>query len=71
MRITSLEQDPGPRAGIVVFSGQTLRAAFILPSLNLSGDNTSAPGQEMFCHYRHADGMTKPPGQGDAPTPYR
>ncbi len=23
----------------------------------------------MFCHYRHADGMTKPPGQGHAPTP--
>lgn len=25
----------------------------------------------MFCHYRHADGMTKPPGQGHAPTPPR
>lgn len=32
---------PGPRAWIVIFTGQTLRAAFILPPLNLSGDNTT------------------------------
>jgi hypothetical protein len=37
MKITSLEQDPGPRAGIVVINSQILRAAVILLSLSLIG----------------------------------
>jgi len=37
MKIISLEQDPSPRAGIVVINSQTLRAAVIMVSLSLIG----------------------------------
>ncbi|WFN56219.1 Imm8 family immunity protein [Dickeya lacustris] len=72
MKITSLEQDPGP-AGLVIFTSQLLSYAFIPVALEPDRrgcpKKLQPPGQEMFCHYRHADGMTKPSGQGHAPTP--